>query len=40
MRLRAANTVSNYMEGPISAVSATSVTITVDLISGTGTFAS
>jgi hypothetical protein len=39
-RLRISNTTSNWMEGPITAVSATSVTINSDLVSGSGTFTS
>ncbi len=39
-RLRFANSISNYMEGAVTAVSSTSVTIDVDNSSGTGTFAS
>jgi len=39
-RLRAANSSTNWMEGVVTSVSATSVTILVDLISGTGTFSS
>jgi hypothetical protein len=37
-RLRAVNDASNYMEGVITAVSATSVTITADYSVGSGTF--
>lgn len=36
-RLRFANSISNYMEGAVTAVSSTSVTIDVDNSSGTGT---
>jgi len=39
-RLRFANSISNYMEGAITAVSSTSVTITVDNSAGSGTLAS
>ena len=39
-RLRAANSSTNWMEGVVTSVSSTSVTILVDLISGTGTFSS
>lgn len=39
MRLRASNSPTNWMEGVITAVSPTSVTITVDLIGGSGTLA-
>jgi hypothetical protein len=39
-RLRISNTASNWMEGPITAVSATSVTIDSQLVSGSGTFTS
>lgn len=38
-RLRAYNDASHYMEGVITAVSTTGVTITVDYMVGTGTFA-
>lgn len=37
-RVRIANSTSNWMEGPISAYSTTSMTVLVDLIGGTGTF--
>lgn len=39
-RLRFANSVSNYMEGAVTAVTSTSVTIDVDNSSGSGTLAS
>jgi len=39
-RLRFANSVSNYMEGAVTAVSSTSVTIDVDNSAGSGTLAS
>lgn len=39
-RLRFANSGSNYMEGAVTAVSSTSVTITADLAVGSGTFTS
>ena len=39
-RLRFANSISNYMEGVVTSVSSTSVTITVDNSLGSGTFAS
>ena len=39
-RLRVANDASNYMEGVITSVSVTSVTITVDNSAGSGTYAS
>jgi len=39
-RLRFANDASNYMEGPVTAVSSTSVTIEVDNSAGSGTYAS
>lgn len=39
-RLRAANSSTNWMEGVVTSVSATSVTILVDLTSGIGTFSS
>jgi hypothetical protein len=39
-RLRAANSSSNYLEGVVTAVSATSVTLTSDFTAGSGTFAS
>ena len=39
-RLRFANSISNYMEGAVTAVSSTSVTIDVDNSSGSGTLAS
>jgi hypothetical protein len=37
-RLRAYNSVGNYMEGTVSTVSSTAVTITVDVAIGSGTF--
>ena len=39
-RLRASNSSTNWIEGVVTAVSATSVTINADLIGGTGTFTS
>jgi hypothetical protein len=39
-RLRFANDASNYMEGAVTAVSSTSVTITVDNSAGSGTYTS
>jgi hypothetical protein len=40
MRLRAAKDAYTWMEGPITAVSSTSVTINVDTLEGSGTYAS
>lgn len=39
-RLRVANSATNWMEGVVTAVSSTSVTITADLTNGSGTLAS
>lgn len=39
-RLRIANSTTNFMEGVVTAFSPTSVTVTVDVVRGTGTFAS